>query len=146
MPSKAVKPAVYIIDTNIVVAGLISGDSNSPPALILDGMLSGKIIYLLSADLFAENSCVLQRRKIRRLHDLSDEEVDILLTELVANAIWREPPAPAEAPDPGDDHLWALLATQAECILVTGDRLLVENPPKEHSVMSARAYVDLQLS
>jgi len=108
-------------------------------------MLSGKIIYLLSADLLAEYSSVLQRRKIRRLHELNDEEIDALLTELVANAIWREPTLAAEAADPGDNHLWALLATQAACTLVTGDRLLVENPPGEHSVMSARAYVDLHL-
>lgn len=44
------KPIVSIIDTNIVVAGLITGDTSSPPARILDAMLIGELIYLMSAE------------------------------------------------------------------------------------------------
>ena len=139
------QPAVSIIDTNIVIAGLITGESSSPPARILDAMLDGRFLYLKSAELLNEYALVLRRPKLVRLHGLSDEEIDSLLSELVANAIWREPGVPAKAPDPGDDHLWALLTSDAECLLVTGDRLLVENPPRSNSVISARGFVDLYL-
>ena len=36
----------------------------------------------------------------------------------------------------GDDHLWAMLSAYSGSILVTGDRLLLENPPKRSSVIS----------
>ena len=139
------KHVVSIVDTNILVAGLITGDADSPPARILDSMLNGELLYLMSVELLDEYASVLRRPKLVRLHGLSDEEIDSLLSELVANAIWREPGAPSKAPDLGDDHLWTLLASQAESILVTGDLLLIENPPGRSSVMSARGFIDLYL-
>ncbi len=108
-------------------------------------MLSGELVYLMSAELLSEYASVLQRPKLLRLYGLSDEEIDSLLTELVANATWRETSASSTAPDPGDDHLWALLSSDAGCLLVTGDRLLVENPPRSDAVISARDFVDLYL-
>ena len=139
------KPVASIIDTNIVIAGLITGDTSSPPARILDAMFNGEFLYLMSTELLNEYALVLRRPKLVRLHGLPDEEIDSLLSTLVANAVWREPSAPSQAPDPGDDHLWALLASDAECLLVTGDRLLVENPPRSSSVISARDFIDLYL-
>ena len=55
------EPISYVIDTNIVAAGLITADADSPTALILDAMLSGEIIYLLSEDLLNEYFAVLRR-------------------------------------------------------------------------------------
>ena len=140
------EPITYVIDTNIVAAGLITADADSPTALILDAMLSGEIMYFLSEDLLNEYSAVLRRPKLSRLHKLNDDDIDALLTEVVANAIWREPATSEQAPDPGDSHLWALLASHSGSVLVTGDRLLLENPPDEHSVISARGLVDSYLS
>ncbi len=119
----------FIVDTNVVVAGLITNDEQSPVAQILDGMLTGRFIYLLSPDLLFEYRAVLNRPRIQKLHKLSVTEIDLLLTELTANAVWREPSANVAAPDPGDNHLWSLLAYQPEAILVTGDKLLLGNPP-----------------
>ena len=67
-------------------------------------------------------------------------------TDLVANAIWREPVASGDAPSAGDAHLWALLAAHPQAQLVTGDRLLIENPPNNTSVTSPRRFVDRFLS
>ena len=134
---------ISVIDTNIIVAGLISPDSTSPPALILDAMLSGKLIYMMSAQLLNEYASVLRRPRISRQHGLTDNEIDLVLTELVANAIWRDPVTTHDAPDPGDNHLWALLTSQPGSQLVTGDQLLIKHPPKLSSVISARQYIDL---
>lgn len=129
---------LFIIDTNVLVAGLITSDAASPTAVILDAMLSGSLPYLLSPALLEEYRAVLLRPKLRRTHGLTETQIDTLLTEIVANAIWREPPNDAvhTAPDPGDDHLWALLANESPCILVSGDRLLLENPRPSSSVVS----------
>jgi predicted nucleic acid-binding protein len=82
------------------------------------------------------------------LHGLNAQQIDCFLTEITANAIWREPPAVTNesAPDPGDSHLWDLLETEPAAVLVTGDRLLVENPPQNRSVVSPASCVAFALS
>ena len=134
------KPAV--IDTNIVVSGLIAADAGSPIAKILDGMLKGEIPYLMSEELLIEYAKVLRRPKLANLHRLTEQEIDTLLAEIVANAMWREPAPAEEAPDSDDSHLWRLLASEYGSILVTGDKLLLSNPPASHSVVSPRNYID----
>jgi len=132
---------LFVIDTNVVVAGLISAQSSSPTVRVLDAMLDGRLLFLLSPALLSEYRQVLLRPGLARLHGLGEDEVDRLLTELTANALWREPDqASAEsAPDPGDDHLWALLASELGAALVTGGRLLLENPRSDGAVMTASA-------
>ena len=139
-------PKVYIIDTNVIVSGLIGADSNSPPARILNAMLDGELLYLMSDNLLNEYSSVLHRPRLVREHDRSDEELGQLLTELAANAIWLEPTVTGDAPDAGDNHLWALLASRSRGQLITGDRLLLENPPSSASVISPRDFVDMLFS
>ena len=74
--------------------------------------------------------------KFVKLHGLTETEIDQLLVELTANAIWREPKPDSPSPDRSDDHLWALLSAYPGSILVTGDRLLLENPSTRSSVIS----------
>lgn len=133
---------IFVVDTNVVVSGLIVADSGSPPARILDAMLDGRLMYLMSPELLGEYSAVLDRPRLARVHGLTPDEIEQWLAELVANSIWREPNAVADAPDPGDNHLWALLACEPEAQLVTGDRLLLDNPPEGASVVSPRYLVD----
>lgn len=135
-----------IVDTNVIVSGLIGADSKSPPALILDAMLDGSFLYFISEDLLNEYSSVLRRQRLVRLHGLTDDEIDRLLTDLVANAMWTEPDPSGDASVKSDDHLWALLACHPEAQLVTGDRLLIENPPSGARVTSPRRFVDTFLS
>jgi putative PIN family toxin of toxin-antitoxin system len=131
-----------VIDTNVVVAGLLTPNNQSPPARILDGMLNGRFIYLLSPDLLAEYRLVLLRPAIISRHGLSAEEVDDLLEDLAAGAVWREPAKEATAPDPGDNHLWALLACYPKTALVTADRLLLENPPPGTKILAPREFLE----
>ncbi|HEX9785277.1 MAG TPA: putative toxin-antitoxin system toxin component, PIN family [Opitutaceae bacterium] len=133
-----------VVDTNVVVAGLISSPGDSPVCRVLDGMLSGSFPFLLSAELLDEYRRVLLRPALKKLHGLSIRQVDIVLTEIAANAVIREPEAGRahEAPDPGDDHLWRLLAIVSGAVLVTGDRLLLQRPPDFASVVSPGDFVD----
>ncbi|MHB8708742.1 MAG: PIN domain-containing protein [Desulfuromonadales bacterium] len=133
---------LVVVDTNVVVAALLTADAASPPARILDGMLGGNFLYLLSPALLAEYRRVLLRPAIRHRHGLNAEEVDLLLEELVAGAVWREPSGGLPAPDPGDDHLWALAGCHPGACLVTGDRLLLDNPPADVRVITPRQLLE----
>ncbi|MFN4104415.1 MAG: putative toxin-antitoxin system toxin component, PIN family [Tepidimonas sp.] len=128
----------FIIDTNVLAAGLITGDRNSPTAQILDAMLAGRLPFLLSPALLDEYRCVLLRSKRRRVHGLTEADIDTILTEIVANALWRGPPDDRlhTTPDPGDAHLWALLAMEPTAALVTGDRLLHAHPRPGSTIIS----------
>jgi putative PIN family toxin of toxin-antitoxin system len=132
-----------IIDTNVVVAGLISKNPVATVCQILDAMLSGRLPYLLSPDLLDEYQQVLSRPKIKRLHGLNEQEVDCILEELAANAVWRNPSVSDDAPDPGDNHLWSLLKSQQGSILVTGDKMLSANPPSKASVISPKHFLEI---
>lgn len=137
------KYSAAVIDTNVVVAGLLTGSADSPTARILDGMRKGAFPFLLSTVLLAEYREVLLRRKIRALHGLTERDVDALLTAIAANAIVREPEARTGAPDAKDDHLWSLLQGQPDSVLVTGDLALARSPPPGSAVLQPRKFVAL---
>ena len=134
--------AVYIVDTSVVVSGVIGSDLDSPPVRIVDAMLDGDFLYSISPALLQEYAGVLRRPRITGLHGRTDEELDRFLADLVANSVWREPTATETAPDSGDDHLWALLDTQPYACLVTGDQLLVSKPPAHSRVITPRQFVE----
>lgn len=134
-----------IIDTNVVASGLVTANPTSPTACILNAMLAGDGIFLLSLALLAEYRRVLLRPRIQKRHGLAGTEIDQILSTIVMNAALREAAPPLiPAPDPGDDHLWALLAVAPHAVLVTGDRLLLEKPFPGRSVLTARAFQDLR--
>ena len=101
-------------------------------------MLDGRIIHLMSGSLLAEYSQVLRRPGIARSHRLTDDDIDRLLTVVAANAMWCQPTVTALAPDSGDNHPWALLASWPDSRLVTGDRRLLEKPLRPGAVLTPR--------
>lgn len=134
-----------VVDTNVLVAGLISSETDSPVCQILDSMLVGRFVFFVSSTLLDEYRRVLLREKICKLHGLSSHHIDVILAEILTNAIIRNPTQDTQtAPDPGDDHLWNLLEELEDAVLVTGDRMLIENPPDFASVISPRSFVKLE--
>ncbi len=115
------------VDTNVIVAGLLTHQAEAPTARILDGMLAAAFPYVVSTALLAEYRDVLTRAKLRKLHGLSVTEVETLVVELAQHAIVLQPVAAIPAPDPGDQHLWELLAARDDLILVTGDKRLLQS-------------------
>jgi len=115
-----VTSALLVVDTNVVVAGLLTREPSAPTARILDAMLGGALRFLLSEALLAEYRVVLLRPAIATAHGLAADEVDEILIRLAALAVIREPAAGASGPA-GDRHLFDLLATEPTAILVSGD-------------------------
>lgn len=134
-----------IIDTNVVVAGLLVGDPDAPSARILDGMIRGHFPFVLSVALLAEYRQVLTRDRIRERHGLTEEEIDGLLTGIAANAIVREAePSGAAAPDRADRLVRDLLAGVTRGVVVTVDEQLLDDPPTGAgaSAMLPATFVD----
>ena len=137
------RPAA-IIDTHVVVAGLLTQRTDSPVARILNGMLSAAFPFVLSEALLAEYHAVLVLPKLRKLHGLTVAEVDSVLTDLAQNAIVLTPntaQAAPPAPDPGGQMLWDLLATKAGLLLVTGDKRLLDEAGMRGRVILAKAFL-----
>ncbi|MBA4254622.1 MAG: twitching motility protein PilT [Polaromonas sp.] len=145
----------FVIDTNVVVAGLLASRPDSPVARILDGMLAATFSFVLSEPLLAEYRTVLLRPHLSKLHGLSEAEVDTVLQELAQHAIVlttpdptqqrAAPSAPPLAPDPGDQFLWDLLATRADLVLVTGDKRLLATPDMASRTMLPTTFVTAEL-
>jgi len=135
---------VFVIDTNVLVAGVITARPDAPTARLVDAMLDGRIAYLLSPELLREYEQVLLRPAIARLHGLSGQDTERMLVEIAANAIWREPLADKThtVPDAKDAHIWALLASEAQAILVNGDKPLIENPRPGVSAITPATWAE----
>lgn len=132
---------MIVVDTNVLVAGLLTGNADSPVARILDGMLAARFPFALSEALLTEYRTVLLRPAIRKLHALSEDEIDTLLVDIAQHAVVIESASGVPAPDPRDQMLWDLLHTRPDLVLVTGDRLLLEDQAMQGRVLSPREFV-----
>lgn len=130
-----------IVDTNVVVAGLLTSRGDSPVARVLDGMLAAAFPFVISEPLLAEYSAVLERPALRKLHGLSMGEIETLVLTLAEHAIVLTPTATQPAPDPGDQHLWELLAAHADTRLVTGDKLLMSDHAYTSRVITVQQFI-----
>jgi len=134
-----------IVDTHVVVAGLLTGNAASPVARILDGMLAATFPFVVSAALLAEYRTVLVRPALRKLHGLTVAEVEALLTDIAQHAIVLVPMAvhaAPPAPDLGDQLLWDLLAARADLLLVTGDKALLADRGMRSRVVTPLSFVE----
>ena len=136
--------SAVIVDTNVVVAGVLTENHASPVARILSGMLAAAFSYVISEALLVEYRAVLLRPKLRKLHGLAVAGVDTILLDLVQHAIVLNPPpltAPP-APDPADQFLWDLLAVRPDLLLITGDKILLQDTGMQGRVILPRVWID----
>ena len=131
-----------VVDTNVVVAGLLTTHADSPVARILDGMLAAAFAYVISDALLAEYRTVLRRTPLRKVHRLTSGEIDAVLVDLAQHAILLAPAPTRSAPDPGDQHLWELLALRDDLVLVTGDKRLQRDRSMGSRILAPAAFVE----
>jgi uncharacterized protein len=130
-----------IVDTNVVIAGLLTARSDSPVAGVLDGMLAAAFPFALSEALLAEYRTVLRRPSLRKGHGLTLNELDIILVELAQRGIMIAPVPAPPAPDTGDQHLWELLAAREDLLLVAGDQQLQRDRAMAPRILTPTTFV-----
>ena len=133
--------AEVVVDTNVVIAGLLTGDPTSLVARILDGMLGAAFPYAISEPLLDEYRSVTRRPRLRDAHGLDDSRVDAVLVTIAEHAVVISPQPTVSASDPGDQHLWELLAARADLPLVTGDQRLFEESVYRQRIISPQVFV-----
>lgn len=136
---------IAIIDTNVVVAGLLTANRDSPTARIVESMMTGAWQFAVSPALIDEYRRALLYPRIARHHRLAEPEIDQLLATVLINAIYREPAEiQLDLDDPDDRFLFALAAEVKGSVLVTGDRALIREAPDWASVVSPRSWLENQ--
>lgn len=130
-----------IVDTNVIVAGLLTGSDTAPVARVLDGMLRAAWPFVVSEALLPEYHAVLARPGLRRQHGMTLAEIEAVLTSIAQHAIVLQPAKAPPAPDPGDPLLWNLLAARSDLLLVTGDKRLIQDPGMAGRVVTPAEFL-----
>lgn len=126
----------YVIDTNVVVSGLLR--PSSKPGRILDLMLEGDLPFVSSTELIEEYREVLLRPKFGFEATLVDALVDEL--ESLSIAVVPQPQAEVRSQDP-DDQFVTDLAQAAGAAIVTGNAR--HFTAYEHVLSPAEALLEL---
>ncbi len=88
---------IYVLDTNVLVSGLLS--PHGAPAKILNLIINGNIIIVLDARIFDEYSDVLHRKKF----SFPDDAVNEIISFIRKEGVFISPvPVNCTIPDPGD--------------------------------------------
>ena len=128
-----------VIDTNVLVAGLLS--ATGPPGWIVEAALSGRIEPVFDMAILQEYEEVLHRSEL----GLAPDRVDDLLAALeeFGALVVGAPPWSAGLPDP-DDAPFLAVARVADSVVVTGNTR--HFPPRSRrgvTVLTPRQFVDL---
>lgn len=130
-----------VIDTNVLVSGLIS--RSGPPAQIVNAVLQGDIIPVMSEATFAELEEVLHRPRLQSYFRDSRITPFQLLTILRTVAEFSKPGQSRQRMrDPADRPFVELAATHpAPDFIVTGDKDFEQNHYHGVPVISASLFV-----
>lgn len=118
-----------VLDTNVFISALLVPDSL--PARILELVLSGQLLLVVSPGIVREIGLVLQYPKVKKslkTHRLSEAEVaDAILKILkIATITSGAEIASGVSPDPGDDMVLSCAVEGKADFIVSGDRDLTE--------------------
>lgn len=128
----------YILDTNVVVSGLLF-DKSKPAIALQYTFQHGEL--LLSLELLEEIAEVLSREKFKR-YITNDEREEFLETLLERANLIEVVDTVEECRDPKDNHILELALSGEASIIVTGDKdLLIMNPFRNIKIMSVEQFL-----
>lgn len=133
-----------MVDPGVFVSAIISGQSGTPPTLIMSHLRVGRFTLIMSVKLLEELLEVLMRPKFRRY--VTEESVESFLDRLWRTAeLHQDPVLPPRqiSADPKDDYLIALARSANADVLVSGDRHLTVHEDLDFEVLTPRAFLDV---
>jgi putative PIN family toxin of toxin-antitoxin system len=132
-----------VIDTNIIVSGLIT--TGTPPASILNAVKEQKIVLLVSDEVVGEYLRVLEYPHIRKYKKITDEAIGHLTALFINEAERIEVLSEIiESPDPDDNKFLSLAVEGKADLLITGDKadLLSLKEIKGIKIVTARKAIE----
>lgn len=108
---------IIVLDTNVLVSGLLKGNSN--PATIMRWIVTGKLISAYDFRIINEYREVLSRPKFK----FRKQNTDSILKVIEAEGVLIQPlPLKLTLEDPGDLPFIEVAAACKEALLVTGNQ------------------------
>jgi len=137
-------PIRVVLDTNVLVSGLIS--EHSPPRQLVDAWLAGSYRLVTSLYQVEELNHVLAYPHIAGRLRLTDTEVDLILAALLSKAevVPGELQLPGVTRDPKDDAIVACAQEGEADFIVSGDQdLLALGERRGIQIVTPRQFVDI---
>ena len=112
------KTIIAVIDTNVLVSGLISNNPSSPTVGVLKCVVNKTIIPLFCDEILHEYDIVLHRKKF----NLPENEINAVLEEIVALGLSSSRITSNEQfPDPKDVVFYEIALSKENSYLITGN-------------------------
>lgn len=128
-----------VIDTNVLVSAMISGNNDSATVQVVGKILSGEITPVFSSEILAEYREVLSRKKF----NFSRETVDYFLSAIEHFGILVDPSPTGEIlPDMKDLPFYEVVMEKRDdrAYLVTGN---LKHFPEKKFIVTARKLLDI---
>ncbi|MBQ9466693.1 MAG: putative toxin-antitoxin system toxin component, PIN family [Muribaculaceae bacterium] len=107
-----------VIDTNVIVAALLTPNEQSATVKVVDALLKGNIMPLYNDEILSEYDEVLRRDKFH----FSSSTIDFLINEIRRYGINSERVNSVEHfPDPKDVVFYEIALSKDDAYLVTGN-------------------------
>lgn len=128
-----------VIDTNVLVAALLSKHEDAATVQVLSRLFSGAFIPLFDTEILEEYNAVLRRKKFHFTESAVETLIHVIQKygENVSAA-----PTGAILPDPKDLPFYEVVLERKEdnAFLVTGN---MKHFPKEPFIVTAREFLDI---
>ncbi len=131
-----------VIDTNVLFSGL--GRPLGIPARVVSSVVPERMI--VGTDLLNESRRVLLEPRALAFLGLTTDDIETVLSDIEAGAQIEARSAGPACPDPTDQHLWDLLASVPEAVLVTGERMLLSSGHFPGRILSPREFAERYLA
>ena len=112
------KSIIAVIDTNVLVSGMISNNPSSPTVGVLKCVDNKTIVPLFCDEILHEYDIVLHRKKF----NLPEDEINAVLEEIVALGLNSSRITSNEQfPDPKDVVFYEIALSKENSYLITGN-------------------------
>lgn len=108
-----------VIDTNVIVSALLSGNLESNPVKVFRAIMQERIVPLYNDEIIEEYRCVLSRSKFHLDLPLIETVIKAIITDGLN--IDRTPAADIDFPDPKDIVFYEVALSVEDSYLVTGN-------------------------
>ena len=126
-----------VVDTNVIVSGLLTKNNESPTRVILDSVFADKIIPLLNSEIMMEYKEVLSRGKFK----LSEQAIRTVLDVFsIKGEVYSRYCTGALLPDPDDLVFYETYASCENSYLITGNK---KHFPSDGKIVSPAEMIQI---